>query len=146
MSSFVWKHFSKVDEIHDDDDDDDDLEDEVAVALFEPVVDYDVVIKKMREIIKIFRYSPMKTSILQTIQRLDGKKPLKLHTDVKTRWNSLVISVKRFLVMLPSITQALKHKEIKSKLQWNPEDTKVLQVFININYFSEMKVNFVNPR
>lgn len=115
-------------------DHDDDCEDEEEeLLIYKPAVIYYEAIRKMREIIKVFRYSPLKSNILQTIQRNAGTRPLKLLTDVKTRWNSLVISAKRFLKILPSVTQALKHKNVRSNFQWDDEDTAVIEVYISFD-------------
>lgn len=64
--------------------------------------------------------------------REDGVKVLKLIADVATHWNSLVISGKRFLEILPSIVKALNHRKIKSAEMWNDHDTEVLKVIMQI--------------
>lgn len=112
---------------------DSDRECEELSQVFEPLPDYQETIKKMREIIKIFQYSPLRAGILETVQRNEGKKPLKLINDVVTRWNSLVISGKRFLDLRSSIVQALKHRDIRSSILWNDEDTRALQVTFETN-------------
>jgi hypothetical protein len=93
---------------------------------------YYVMIKRMREIIKVFRYLPLKAGVLEKIQKDDGKKPLSVLHDVATRWNSLVISGKRFLEILPSIKQALKHRDIRSSISWNDHDTEILEEIVSV--------------
>lgn len=120
----------------DDDDDHDSDSDynpssQVAVAVVaEPPPMYINTIAKMRDIIKMFRRSPLKSGILEGIQQRGGVKPLKLLNDVPTRWNSLVIAGRRFLQILPHVVQALKHRDIKSKIVWNDFDTEVLTVML----------------
>lgn len=65
---------------------------------------------KMRQIIKVFRYSPMKSEILREIQKKDSVPQLKFVTDVVTRWDSLYSSSTRFIKMIPQTIKALKHK------------------------------------
>lgn len=49
-----------------------------------------------------------------------------LEAILDARWNSLVISGKRFLEILPSIIKALKHKEIKSKILGADDDINTI--------------------
>lgn len=81
----------------------------------------------MHEIIKVFRYSPLKSGILGDMQKKDGSKPLKCIIAVSTRWNSLVMSGKRFLHMLPATVKALKHKDIRSSILWDDNDTEIMK-------------------
>lgn len=86
----------------------------------------------MQHIIKMFSYSPLKAVVLEKIQKDDAKKPLIVLHDVVTRWNSLVISGRRFLEILPSTNQALKHRDIQSSILWNDHDTEVLQKIVSV--------------
>lgn len=112
-------------------DSDEDEEADDSPNILQPINKFEETIKKMRDIIKIFRYSPLKAGILEEIQKKNGKKPLKLIVDCTTRWNSLVISGNRFLEILPYVDQAMKHKEIRSNILWNDHNTEILQVFLN---------------
>ena len=58
---------------------------------FKPIQCFSTTIKKMNEIIKIFRYSPLKKGILEYFQRKEGLKPLKFVVAVCTKGNSIVI-------------------------------------------------------
>ena len=87
---------------------------------------YSQSLKKMMDIIKLFRYSPLKTSIFEEIQQKEGKQVLKFVVPVRTRWNSTVESGKRFLALLPMTLKALMHKEIKSNIKWTDDDTATL--------------------
>lgn len=106
---------------------------------FEAPHDYQSTIQKMRKIIKAFRYSTEKTAMLEKTMTKDGLKPQKFIADVKTRWNSLVISGTSFLIVWPSalkVLLALKNKKKLAKkemglLDWDVIDTEVLQVCIH---------------
>lgn len=111
-------------EHHDDQDDDAD----VITELFEMEPDYNNTIKRMRAVNTVFRCSPLKAGFLTEIMRDDGVKVLKLIADVPTRWNSLALSGKRFLQILPSIIKALNHRKIKAPEMWSDADTVVLKV------------------
>jgi hypothetical protein len=80
-------------------------------AALQPALPYSGTIKKMNEIIKLFHYSPLKLGILESIQKQEGLKTLKFVIAVSTRWNSLVMSGKRFLEIQTSTLNAMKHKE-----------------------------------
>lgn len=104
-----------------------DLESDMDFFTMEP--DYENTINRMRAVIKMFRLSPTKVGYLDAIMVEDNvEKKLKLIDDVATRWNSLVKSATNFLKILPSVTKALNHKEIKKPDMWSFEDTEVLKV------------------
>jgi len=88
------------------------------------------VVTKMRNVIKLFKSSPVQNSILQKIISKEGKSKKQLSLDVKTRWNSLESSVSTFLELLPQIKQALAHKSIDKLYMWDDDesDVKRLQV------------------
>lgn len=65
-------------------------------------------IEYMRKIIKSFRKSPYKSSILEKHSEEQFGRPLKLISDVKTRWNSLVFSIERFVNLRDSINKTQK--------------------------------------
>lgn len=109
-----------------------DEESEHELEMYDIAPVYHETIKKMRFIIKIFRYSPLKAGVLETVQKNEGKKPLKLIHDVVTRWNSLVLAGKRFLEILPSVKKALNHKDIRADITWLDSDTKILEEVVNI--------------
>jgi hypothetical protein len=105
-------------------------ENKVRILPFE----YQMTIKKMRTIIKIFSY-PKANKILANEMLLKDQTPLKVKKDVITRWNSLLLACKRFLEILPYILSALDHKHIKNtnifkktKPIWMDEDTNALKV------------------
>lgn len=114
-----------------DDDSDSDYEPEQskATVTYEANRSYQDTINLMRKIIKSFRLSALKTGFLEETMRKDGLKPLKLTLDVPTRWNSLVVSGKRFLNVLPSTLKVLKtkSKSFKEKFLWADHNTEVLK-------------------
>lgn len=104
-----------------------------TVGIFQPSHDLKSSVEKMRSINKMFRKSPSKTSILREIQKKAGiSTPLSLLMDCKTRWNSLVVSCSRFLLLLPHTLAALKHRDIRSDLVWEDIDTKNLTQIVEI--------------
>lgn len=62
----------------------------------------------VRELFKYFRKSPLKMSELQKIIKLNHGKELALLLDVKTRWNSVLPMVRRYLVVKKDIVKALE--------------------------------------
>lgn len=66
------------------------------------------IIKKIRKVVKIFRRSPTKNAVLQKYVRSDlFNKELMLILDSKTRWNSLLLMMERFLKLKSPIQKAL---------------------------------------
>ena len=55
------------------------------------------VIRAMRKIIKLFKYSPIRNSILQNEVLQCQKIELQLILDCKTRWNTLISIIDRFI-------------------------------------------------
>ena len=51
---------------------------------------------------------------------------------MSTRWTSLVQSAQRFFNILPSFLKALNHKELKSNILWNNNDTEVLSEIVDV--------------
>lgn len=109
--------------------DDSDLsshEDEVLSDLH--FSDYAQVIAKMRKVVKMFRLSPVRNSILQKKIKREIGKELALQLDTPTRWSSLYQSAQRFLRVVNPIMQSLSHKTIDQSNLWSDEDTAVLKV------------------
>lgn len=99
---------------------------------------FQTTIDRMKTIINAFRKSPVRNGLLQVeIKKLakDGilgeelkkKQPkLQLKSFTKTRWNSLVISGKQFLLLLPAVQVTIS--ELDSKLVWEDDNTEELEV------------------
>ena len=94
---------------NDENDDFDDTEVDVEVEIEVPELnkDLDQIIKEIRKIVKYFRQSPVRNdTYLQPLVIQNFGKELKLHLDVKTRWNSLIRMCERFYKLRTEIKMA----------------------------------------
>ncbi|GFY31705.1 uncharacterized protein TNCV_4200161 [Trichonephila clavipes] len=64
-------------------------------------------IKKNRNVVKLFRKSPIKNDILQNYVKEEFGCEKMVCLDTKTRWNSLLAMLERFLEIKSSISKAL---------------------------------------
>lgn len=87
---------------------------------------FETTIGRMKSIINGFRKSPVRNGLLQAELKKQNLPMLQLTSFTKTRWNSLVISGKRFLLLLPAVRVTLL--ELGSKLVWEDVNTKELEV------------------
>lgn len=70
-------------------------------------IDFDQIINNLRDVIRMFKKSATKHSILQqNIIKKMGKK-VKLKLDIKTRWNSLTVMIRRFLILSECVNKSL---------------------------------------
>ncbi len=69
-------------------------------------------ITKVRKISKIFRRSPKKNEVLQKYVKEERGEELSLMLDSKTRWNSLLAMVERYLKIQRSVAKALIDLEV----------------------------------
>lgn len=83
-------------------------------------------IEDVRKIVKLFRKSPMNNGLLQTYVKEEKGHELQLLLDTRTRWNSLVIMVERFLKLISSIKKALAD----ISYCWNEENEQVLETLV----------------
>lgn len=99
------------DEGEEDEDQDDNsssfCEEEGAETDIELQEEYSAVVSKIRKIVKAFRVSPMRNDALQEACLAEDKKPLTLLIDTKTRWNSLLKMLDRFLEMKGIVAKTL---------------------------------------
>ena len=65
------------------------------------------VISKVRRIVRLFRRSPVKNSILQKYVNEEKGRELSLLLDCKTRWNSLIAMIERFIFLKKPVSKAL---------------------------------------
>ena len=81
----------------------------------EPVItpNIEALLKKVRFLVNIFRRSPTKNEILQIHIKQEHAKELQLIRDCKTRWNSILAMVERFLYLRKCITKALVDLSIR---------------------------------
>lgn len=87
------------------------------------------VISDTRKIIKFFKYSPVKNSILQNNVAAQKGKELSLLLDVRTRWISMEPMIARFLEIQECIKQSLS--ELNSMHLWHAQHIDSLNVFLN---------------
>lgn len=97
---------------------------------------YKDTVDKMRAIVKFFKISPVRNSILQEKLKENGRKQLQLMLDSKTRWNSLVLAAKRFIDLLPDILESLN--SLGSTLSWDEDDSRRLQVGKYLIFFNDL--------
>lgn len=105
-------------------------EDEFSESIHVPNETFSSTIARMRDIINSFRCSPVKNNLLQSELVKQYVKNLELIMFTKTRWNSLVISGRRFLKLLPAVEVTLI--ELNSTLPWDDENTELLKVSFEI--------------
>lgn len=70
-------------------------------------INISVAINKIRKVARMFRKSPLKNGTLQKYVQEDHGKNLKLILDSKTRWNSLLAMLERYLEIRQSVSKAL---------------------------------------
>lgn len=70
-------------------------------------------IKKIRKVIKIFRFSPLKNETLQRYVLLEFGKEFCLILDCRTRWNSLIAMLERFYMLKSCIKKSIIDLEIE---------------------------------
>lgn len=74
------------------------------------------IITKVRNIVRVFRKSPTKNEILQYYVKLEHRKELKLILDCKTRWNSMLDMLERFILLEDSTKKAIIDLKMNSLL------------------------------
>lgn len=130
----VFPKKNSINESVEEFDPDDQDEHDVDREIFKLNENYNETFSRMRAIVKFFKNSPVRNSILQESLKTIEKKPLQLLLDTKTRWNSLVISGKRFMELLPAVLDALQ--QLGSELRWDERNTKQLKVCLFIKFLS----------
>ena len=90
-------------------------------------------IDKVRKIIKIFRYSPVKNDRLQQFikESNSNNASLALKLDVKTRWNSLLDMLRCFLRVLCEIEKTLLDLDMRELILLG-EEVEMLQGLVDI--------------
>ena len=83
------------------------------------------VIVKFRNIVHIFRKSPLKNEVLQSYIKEDLGKTLNLVMDCKTRWNSLINMISRLLTVRKLLCKAMI--DINLKMEFCELDWQVLE-------------------
>jgi hypothetical protein len=102
-------------------------------------------IDKVRKICRLFRKSPVKNDLLQKYLQDGNNKELGLILDTKTRWNSLLAMVKRFLELKQVIPKVLIDLS-KFELFPNAYELALLQTTVSALDIVECGVNALNRR
>lgn len=76
------------------DNDDEESDDE---SILQPIDDINKVLNETRSIIRFFRKSPLRNITLQKHLKTEFGAELVLLQDVRTRWNSMLTMIERFL-------------------------------------------------
>lgn len=87
-------------------------------------------IQKVRRIVRMFRKSPLKNEILQKYVIIEYNKELKLILDVKTRWNSLLAMLERFIALKTCILKALMDFKVNNTTNISEEEYLVVQTVV----------------
>lgn len=121
------KTYEEVEEQRDEDifSSDSEIDDNLASAPEDMTTRPDITqaIQDVRKIVKLFRKSPMNNGLLQAYVKEEKGHELQLLLDTRTRWNSLVIMVERFLKLIKSIKKALAD----INYCWNEENEHILE-------------------
>ncbi len=88
------------------------------------------IVKKIRRIVKLFRISPLKEETLKMYTRAAHGKEIALVLDVRTRWNSLLIMVERFVKLKNEVQKALI--DLKEPCHITEEDFLFIEEVIRI--------------
>lgn len=94
-----------VPQIDDFSDEDEDNNDGADSGHFVP--QFKNTIEKVRQVVRVFRKSPLKNDILQKFVKQRWNREQKLILDTKTRWNSLLLMLERFHKLQKEVRLAL---------------------------------------
>lgn len=86
---------------------------------------YKDTIKKVRDLVKSFKKSPLKNDLLQKYSVEEYEKGLDFILDCKTRWNSLSDMIGRFLKLKSCVMKALL--DLKSNINFTEKEIQDLQ-------------------
>jgi hypothetical protein len=112
-----------------DEDGDDELEPETSRTTHYPQ-NIDKALKETRDLVKLFRKSPLKNISLQKHVKQELGHELNLLMDVRTRWNSTMLMIERFLKLQNAVKKSLIDLNMYSK--WNENNIGVLQSLLDI--------------
>ncbi|XP_015782300.1 zinc finger BED domain-containing protein 1-like [Tetranychus urticae] len=108
-------------------------------------------IRSVRSIVTYFKQSNKATSILNQEQEKDGIKPLKLHQDVPTRWNSTYLMVSRMIELRHFFSAALRKNDREemdlsySEIEKLKEIEKCLQPFYQMTIEQHVTISKIIP-
>lgn len=116
-----------IDGQHDDfsEDEDDEFDYTVVNELSSDMLSIHPTVSKIREIVKKFKNSPVRNSVLQryVLELVPTNSELQLLLDSKTRWNSLIPMIERFIKLIGLIEQALR--DLNMEYLWDSSYTCV---------------------
>jgi hypothetical protein len=100
--------FSMEESASEESDEEDEVEGSTQVAEdMELQEDFGIIINKIRKVVKTFKRSPLKNDLLERLCEEEKQKKLVMILDTRTRWNSMLAMVKRFLEMKEVVKKAL---------------------------------------
>ena len=105
----------------DDDDEGEGFIEEEEIVQSEITEDIGGIIRKVRRITRMFRKSPVKNDCLQKYCQEAHGLELQMIIDVRTRWNSLLQMVGRFLRIQKEIEKALINFSLQEEILSEPE-------------------------
>ena len=116
---------SDVEECSEDDGDDDEVYDDV---IFPPyALNINAIITKVRNIVRMFRRSPLKSETLKKYINEHLGNNLNLILDCKTRWNSLISMIDRFSTVRKPLCKAMI--DINMSIEICERDWQVFKIF-----------------
>ena len=96
------------------DEDNGEIDEDVYIPPFK--INIKTVIVKFRNIVRIFRKSPLKNEVLQSYIKEDLGKTLNLVMDCKTSWNSLINMISRLLTVRKPLCKAMIDINLKMEV------------------------------
>ena len=96
------------------DEDNGEIDEDVYISPLK--INIKTVIVKFRNIVRIFRKSPLKNEVLQSYIKEDLGKTLNLVMDCKTRWNSLINKISRLLTVRKPLCKAMIDINLKMEI------------------------------
>lgn len=97
-----------------------------------------------RALVTLFRKSPLKNITLQKYVKEEFGHELQLLLDVRTRWNSMMQMIERFLKLKNAIKKALIDLNMSEK--WNDANTSILESLLNILHPVKLSVEALSRK
>lgn len=135
----------EVENDEESEDDDEEDEDEYEISDYQ----LQTQIKQVRNLIIWFKKSPLRNKVLQKVVVAKLNKCLELLLDSKTRWDSLCLMLERFLLLVPSVKEALDQLGSGTKL--DDIDIELIKklvcalqpIRITVEFLSSNKINLL---
>lgn len=132
---------SSKQEINDSEDDiepygdDNEREDDETQGRMELIPQFQQVIDKVRRIVKLFRKSPNENGLLKIYTKLQFGEEMSLFLDCKTRWDSLLLMLKRFIKLKSAGIQSLKDVDKSSEFLTKEEMDRIVALCSGLEPF-----------